>query len=1421
MSASDFLLDDMVYADVRNGWNHKIHSSTQKLSGLVPFVELFAVFKNDDVIFSDHGSGGPRFSDVAQRAIDVKFQYTAGHKVREDGSVYATQNDSSNEFAERFDISPESKIVPIASTAKSQSQVDSIGEASYRGHAGVNDIAVSRGASGPMNIKYEMNMTLPNPELINEMYEYSKLMILNSTFLINYGWHPHDFDYPNGPTPPPKITPGTRADQNIIELNSSNGGFYKSALVNLYKFNFSLDNVGHLGGKMTFLTLAGNFLVSTRAEAISTETKKMLNGYSGMLFSAQASDLAEEGELASESADRWIEQGTDYLAEAQVYANEWEKSIERRTRAWNSGKKVGDGPDDFRWGERKLAPASEEKSRKAQFTGESTIENVNVPIGFTTNKDALAYEFADWKKSDGTNMGEMRNKGIGPVSDITVKGWPLNDPAPSDGSGALADARPVFQLVNPQPVPDIYYNIPKDIRDEFLVEWNQLIDNDPRGEETNESLMELSRSGSEDILVTTEQLDSARALWLQGRSEAYIAMNPEKVGNTPLVYYNGFGSRPVRLMKTIPYASWLIERYTREKTEVLGFMDIDNGIPWAMPKQLEKSGVLEDYEGKLTTLDTMPAYGKDLMNNIWDEFAKVGNPNRTFFYPVPPDDSGGDYPVSIKDLGMRWVTSTSRPEMNYFLDPETVKVMKSSCAISTMLLEVAPEEEDPEEEGFWDDAGEVIGDALEFLSGAASAANPFSDGETLAEFYGEAKEDLLDPLDNELMQEIEDATGSGIDDTLSDALKQMSIYEVSTAGLDGEVGTDDDIETPLRFTTHSKPVYYFLGSVLEALRRSMGNVIKFVYSDIPLEGDINPGGFSIPVPKANKDAVETARKTIESIKEEMVEWQKKISKAQSMDPGDKEDAQPKTGDKTNRRKALEAELPKNATAEELDPITGKNKWGIRVPDATKKLTKANGNFIYVKETSKDAGDMEPDRRGEPMSTNEIRFEEQARRAMMTAEVERANIMMKRSESVLDPLQCKNVFELPIDISKARKILNEANAPLHNLINKLLKACDQTTKVIKLSTRPYASDETYLEIFVANIRVDGVVSEVFSGLDINSFLMGNDSDIRTNPGKYGLTDDQLKIARSTGGQDYSTSDIAAARTQALSGYFSEKAIVCEFGSERSLVESFSLSSKVDPNAFSTFRLPDIVGGQSIDIAAVVRGQLNNTSMGFINDMKGILEKGMYSGKQQLRDLQIISGSGDDLKVNKGNLESFLATNTAAATKIQTSFLTNLMAANQDFNTKVMSLQNEGITGSGGRQNTPSNNAFYGGVLSSYLRTISLTIHGTVGLGMFNVVYIKGLMRGIEGLYLITSVNEAITPGSFTTALECKLIQYKDTSQNNPLAANLNITLEEAANTSKSTFSEPGNYHLDKAQYEALFDQTEATLAANKNQGILMD
>ena len=295
-TAASFLLDDAVYKNIRDGWNAKLQSSSQKLSGLVPFVEMYAVFGTDDVIFRNP----MMFSQVAGRAIDITFQYTTGNT-----------SDSTMEFQERFDIPVQAKIVPIASTAKAQTEHDTMQGSSFQGAAGVNDLAVTRGASGPMNVKYDVGMTMPNPEVINEMYEYSKLMILNSKFLLVYGWNPSGFEGPWIKTMPPRLVnvsgaAGIPVSPNVVELNHTNGGFYKSTLVTLNRFNFSLDNVGHMGGKLTFLTLAGNFLSATRADAVAVDIKKQLNGYSGMLFTAgsvNSGNLSAEGQDLQDETD--------------------------------------------------------------------------------------------------------------------------------------------------------------------------------------------------------------------------------------------------------------------------------------------------------------------------------------------------------------------------------------------------------------------------------------------------------------------------------------------------------------------------------------------------------------------------------------------------------------------------------------------------------------------------------------------------------------------------------------------------------------------------------------------------------------------------------------------------------------------------------------------------------------------------------------------------------------------------------------------------------------------------------------------------------------------------------------------------------------------------------------------------------------
>ena len=1511
-SASDFLLDDSVYEDVRAGWNAKLFASSQKLSGLVPFVELYAVFTTDDSIFRNP----QRFSQVASRAIDVQFRYTRGESA-----------DSATEFQQRFDIPSLAKIVPIASTAKAQTENDTLNESSYRGAAGINDLAVTRGASGPMNIKYSMNMTMPNPEVINEMYEYSKLMILNSTFLLVYGWNPFGFDGIKGAniTPPPRLINATSTQggitPNVVELNKSNGGFYKSSLVRLNRFNFSLDNVGHLGGQMVFLTMAGNFLSATRADAIGAQTKKLLNGYSGMLFSAGSVDsqsIAQQGQDLQEESDNWIELATGWLEESEAYAFAWQKDMERRKAAWDDNNSMNRGP---------YYP---EIGPPFRSTNKWRVSTLRTPDGQPSTKTFNGQEgkykdFNDRHLQDGyrgsASQGEMRGVTVPVAAELRM------DPY-GQGSGYYAGSKDEINRFNrftgkvpaagasvpreydPTKDPLLFYEVSEAVLadlDEkqtgfawapYMVEWQDAgIGPDPTTHAgffgTSSGLHPPTRikqpqdPGYIGDLLNNENMiedkENARAIWeaepdheataagfgyfpkevqetrevqtQQGTTESVptgatvIKYEPGEGAKTAeyeeaflkwfgLMVYDRFidlgprgniyGVRPqfgTELLKTIPYAKWLLSYWQKEKSDKLGFMNIENGLPWAMPSSIPKTAFndyLQQYaeeneNGRSVTpdptlLDTMPAYGRDLMHSIWDSFMEPDNPNRATFFPVDPDSSTTQN--TRNQLGFRHVPSLTQtqeppvPPNPYieFLDPETVKVMSNSCAISTMMLDttVPNEESEVSDAESW----EVIHAEFEPMEGES----PQEQAERLQE-------------EGERFRELSSGSSGveiGINEDVGTHLKNLATFEHNLEGVEsGEEWPEDSSQAgrSVEMIAHAHPVFYFLGAVLEALKVSMNDKVKFMYADIPLEGNLS-SGFPLPIPKINADATKQYKEQVGTAQKEFDEWVKGYQDIDRRHPDaikryGQEDFPNYGGNKTGKR------------ADELEGA------GYRYPYSEDNLTvikDGNGDIISIK----DADDLSwmPDPENPENLLKRIRKDYDKggslwNRAISTEEFERQsalredklndikelnNLMIKNSENILQPLMCKNVFELPVEIPAVRQILNEGGAPLHSIINKILKACNKTTKTIMLSTRPYAGDETYLEIFVANLRVDGVISEVFDDLDIHGFLQGSAVRDQIISEEGGMSVSQFNIAAGLGGaaKEATPGEIAAARNAALGAYFSTKAIVCEFGSERSLVESFNLSSKVDPLAFASFRLPSVIGGQSIDIAKLVRGDLQNESMGFMNDIRDILEKGMYSGKEQLRDLQIIgqtSLSGRTL-VNTDALRMFLQADSPAASKIQTTFLTNLMASDQEFNTKIIAEQNEAITGSGS-SNNPGNNSFYGGVLSSYLRSISLTVHGVVGLGMFNVVYIKGRMRGIEGLYLITTVNESITPAAFSTSLECKLIQYKNT-RDNPLAENLNITLADAAEAARGT---------GFTDFQVLFDQTEQKLNEEKNQGML--
>ena len=1562
MQASEFMLDDATYANVKDGWNLKLNASSQKLSDLTPFIELYAVFATNDTIFKNP----MMFSQVADRAIDIQFQFTKG-----------SHRDTAFEFEDRFQIPMNAKIVPLASSAKSQIEPDLIWDTSYRGQAGINDLAVTRGASGPMNIKYSMNMTMPNPEVINEMYEYSKLMILNSKFLLIYGWNPSGFmdsKLDNGSiVPPPRLvnvssTQGAQA--NIVELNGSNGGFYKSSLVTLNRFNFSLDNVGHLGGKLDFLTLAGNFLAATRSNIVSTNMKKLLNGYSGSLFQAGAVDsgsVAEEGDQALRTLERQLEIVDKALEESHAYANAWLADMTRRSLAWQASENA---TPETRYGLDVGPPFySGEKFRATRNTGNwiqremSTEEEVaRAKFGLSRNASPeeifaaverlralpLSERVASSERARGNvtqaNLGKaghdayLDNHMIRPYGSLGLeyRANPITSGeaeryAKFTGTMPTGEQAPLIEGVDiplnfrdPEKsqlitiddwldqtkyfeLPGIGYSesnrwdedehfgsakIPKRIRDPQDFDPQDLLTN-PIYKSDVEVAMDLWQSAPDfegyagDLGYFPRDVEQFEAGANGQRVSAGIkreyvpgetATNENKsryendfagfFGDLVSEKYRTQGPMGVMPGQPIQYSdqklyrlvflNWWKHELTKEKSDY-GFMDVgaENGIPWTNPSRVP-AGEFDDYlfeqrtdfrqakdengedlweefldengnpatndKGEIlrkpvmeldptndnpTYLDTMPAYGRELMNDIWNNFMELDNPNRSRFFPVNPRFPNSS--VNRNQLGKRFrEPSESERDITYteieFTDPETLKIMQSSCVISTMLLDIAPKEE----ETSTDSDAALWREQLDWM-------------DTLAASVGYETEDYQEARDEAEAQEFAESVFAEppVTDGVPDSLTKLAVFETEVPAplaaefvQDNSTGAGDSELGPppikLNLIAHAQPVYYFLGSVLEALRIAVGNKVKFMYDDIPMEGvfDTN-SGFPVPIPKVNIEKANAVRAQVDELGKEMVAWYDKYVEISNKHPDASSSYNRNnnvgnvrwpnySGDKTGKRnEEMKAAGYRYPTEEEFgeEGAEGEGIWqGVDFNNISIPGTGRGRRFLNHEHTEDD------DKRawGNAISDEEFNRQYGLKQSEHQRQVAIADGIADAPNEIIAPLMCKNVFELPIEINVARKILTEATAPLHSLINQILKACNSTCKTIKLATRPWAADETYLEIFVANIRVDGMAQEVFENFDVHGFLQ--DSTVRRNIRDL-VSAEHFNIAVSDP-MDATPAQLAAARNATLGAYFSTKAIVCEFGSERSLVESFNLSSKVDPLAFATFRLPDVIGGQQIDISAVVRGNLANESMGLMNDIRSILEDGMYNGYEELKSLNIVGSKSISGKtiVNTETLRSFLLANCPEAVKIQTTFLTTLMAADQEFNTKVIALQNEAITGSGD-PNNPQNNSFYGGVLSTYLRSISLTIHGVVGLSMFNVIYVKGLMRGIEGLYLITSVNESLTPASFSTSLECKLIQYKDSSITNPLAANRNVTLEAvAAETDGSQVTD----------FDALFIETEENL-----------
>tara|TARA_Y100001937_G_scaffold18403_1_gene25406 strand:- start:1558 stop:4656 length:3099 start_codon:yes stop_codon:yes gene_type:complete len=1016
-TASNFLLDEQKYVGIVEGWNEKLSSSSLKLSELTPFIEVYAVFKENDIIYKNPNVA----SEISQRLVDIKVKQNNETPVKD------------------------LKIAPICSSNKSQLENDSLGIVgpSYRGQPGINDFTVARGAAASLNVKYDLSITIPNPEIFNELFEYSRLISTNSTFLIIHGWNvPPSF---NSTAPPPKIL--SRTENNVLNLKIGGNGFYEAALVNVYKFDFSFDNVGHLTGKVSFLPEMGSFLVGTRTDSISKGVLKQLI----------------------------------------------------------------------------------EHDNNAPVPGDTEVT-------FSFNDVPYTHTFSTAINPERDPIGSLDGRIVGNA-------------------------------------------------------------------QANTNNAELNR------FIATEAYRAALDL----------------TGNFSLP------------TDGTPFLTQVTEGSV-EQTELI-------------------------VETFLET--TMPRYGKILMNNFKGKlqglYGGSANPN---------------YNQSGLFVGLQLRGDT---RLEGTADQQTVNLRERTSVISVPLVTIIPDGREPSE----DQRGLTV----------------------------------LNRTD------VDSDTGKI---TIKDT--QTGDVEIEVTRAVGEI-----IESKVFLQT--QPVYFFLGAILEAISKMTKlpekdiPEVNFLYDNLNTETD-DP--YIIPIPQPTREQFdgnkEELNKTIQRVEGEIKQLREKLENESFFDE--------------SGSNPLSDEIPEGAEISPMDEAIQKAEQDIK--DLGREL------------------------------------------AISSSQIDSLDEIAAAFINGYKKFEIKNVFDIPVDISRAKAALSNGNAPMHSLIKQIIDIANETNPTLKLATRPYNKDSRYIEVYVANMPVKGVSQDVFGSIKLEEY-----GDLTVSV--------EEKVRRAN---------------QSLS----QKTVVCEFGTERSLVENFSLNAKVDATAFASFRLPAVVGGRSVDLSKLIYSQVNNEAPDnirndFIGDVKSLIERGFTSNKKELEELKIITTNpqtGQIINVNEQNLENFLKLSggpnaSVAGRQVVVRLIDELRAVDSNFSNSIIAKQNQMLMM--GSDVNPSRNqpAFFGGVLSNFLRKITLTIHGTVGLSTFNLIYVKGLMRGIEGIYQITSVTESLTPANFTTTLECTLVNYKDNNpDSNPFAETQGVSIRELSETGI------GSVNVTEDAYQQLIRDTETRL-----------
>lgn len=1296
---------DHLEALTRN-WEEKKSFSSQKLSGLTPFVDLYAFFDNNNT--SDRGLYQKVLqSDVLDFISDDEYitKSTDSELVRNADWKAINVAKLESQLA-RYDY---------------QRQTDGGGVQNYsdltneRGGIGINSMEITRGTSEPFTARYRVNMTITDSNLINKKAELSKLLTLNSTYLLAHGWN--GFELTDGNTPVSSPNPILSAERdpdspagyinvftgrNKLEFNvgDKSNGYWDWNFVKLYQFNFNVNNVGHLDVNLSFVNIESSHLQFSKIRNVSnrvlTKIKKpVLNQVSDILYNEQNTD---SGVLLTDAATIGYIYGMEslflsYLREDINFSEKEELAnavsagfnninleIEPLTDSWSDSK-------DFTNDIGQLVNSSDEEAKKYIGGFETNYERVTIDGGeekvietrtpFPVIDNAFDGKIVTvegkFEITDNTNFSDIvrqyalngqriipdqltdserrRLRGSATPSITITREVQVNF------SNMIPEYKPPFVFdrqgssllkyssINANDSSYLLYNLVIDISDSIIVNTPQ------------EALFYNTTFNTDGIDLSYGSL-SLKDIFSYLNDKSSFNENLDNLQN--LVFSNSSS------FKNEKVEGWPLQNYT----------EIKHIKPIAI--------TTDQFEKFLNSKRENVIYGQEHLNNVVnkDSFYRL---NKETIFENEEEDKVDNFKEKIKNRGSVLLSVQETSSQNNSSDP---------------------------------DQGQENGD-----TSAPTADNP---------------QDNIDQLNPPLPQlpirssfgtneEFEQAETAWFEDVQKNV--RYNIIEWANEVISNS-DDDDDI---------SKRVFSLPRNTYQQRSNSRGRERLNNNDYIQLLLGWNPDGKGRIISSDEKNYFNQIINSYDDNTTSVALYENKEfenigSGRDEDDDRGLENVKYEIGD-IKRQDAL------IFTESTFYNITSNNDANLSRQGVT-----LSGN-IDVSSAVEEVKVIEEDKtpvgyylgavleaiastvNETPDAGTELRFFYEKVPEEIRNDIKNLNFKVKTLDlqgkeiSVNLFNDVKTTFDLPIDYKTVDNFLmnkNVSNTSVINLLKDVLASANsgimKSAPRIQLAYRLRPNKDGAYEVYIASKDYGGVVKQISSSYSSGDYIT------------EGLDNNQ------------------------------NKTISLNFGEKNSLVESFNVASKIDPLTYAAFRMPTSFGLRQISLRDII-----NNNNGDVDFLEMILSSAR-SGKGDLFD-SIVS-EGGDINERISKIEEFFANDSSEYTDQINNDITTLLLSSPEIFTGFLSAA----------INNPNQTTFVSDLLLNFLFNIDATIHGITGIYLLDPIIVNNFLSQTGGVYMVNSIRETISPGSFSTVLNLKL---HSPFQNNP--SSVNNTLRNISTT----------------------------------------